>query len=127
LANRSFRPCGGESERLTFLYDAKIIMNIEKIEPDGDLSDDEKILVANLSKEIIAEIDEMILSNATIRERKVAMIVALTMSKLPNPPKYIPDIFYAQRVRELVKEGYLEATGYLESMRFCEVRLPMKN
>jgi hypothetical protein len=102
-------------------------MNIEKIESDGDLSDDEKILVANLSKEIIAEIDEMILSNATIRERKVAMIVALTMSKLPNPPKYIQDIFYAQRVRELVKESYLEATGYLESMRFCEVRLPMKN
>jgi hypothetical protein len=34
----------------------------------------------------------------------------------------IPDGYYAERVRELVRNGALESRCYLEVMRYCEVR-----
>jgi len=36
----------------------------------------------------------------------------------------VPDIFYAERVRNLVAEGKLESQGNLLYMGFSEVRLP---
>jgi hypothetical protein len=46
------------------------------------------------------------------------------MSSLPNRRRGIPDVFYAQRIRELVRTGRLEADGNLAYMNFSEVRLP---
>jgi Protein of unknown function len=93
-------------------------------EPDPDLTRQEKELVAKLSREMIEEIDMLLLSHAQHNWRKVAMLVGLTMMDLKNRPRGIPDIFYAQRVRKLVEEGRLESQGNLQYMRFSEVRLP---
>jgi len=91
--------------------------------PDPDLTEDEKELVAKLSDEQLKEIDELLLSFATNRYRKVAMLVGSAMMDLPNRVKGIPDIFYSQRVRKLVEDGQLESQGNLQYMRFSEVRL----
>ena len=77
-----------------------------------------------LSYEAIQAIDYLLLSHAHAKWRKVAMIVALTMTDPENRNRGIPDLFYAQRVRKLVEEGRLESQGNLQEMRFSEVRLP---
>jgi hypothetical protein len=46
------------------------------------------------------------------------------MSKSPDRINGIPDIFYSQRIRELVEKKLLESQGDLQFMRYSEVRLP---
>jgi len=99
-------------------------MNEEIPNSDPDLTEKEKDLVATLTSDDLEQIDRHLLSHATPYWRKVALLVGLTMMELPNRVKGIPDIFYAQRVRKLVEDGYLESQGNLKSMRFSEVRLP---
>jgi hypothetical protein len=91
--------------------------------PDQDLTEDQKELVAKLTDEDLKEIDEMLISAATNKYRKVAMLVGSTMMNLPNRVKGIPDVFYSQRVRKLVEDGQLEYRGNLQYMRFSEVKL----
>ncbi len=92
--------------------------------PDPPLSAEEAALVSHLTDAQVAAIDSALMSHVTSRERKVAMIVGLAMSSLPNRVSGIPDLFYAQRVRKLVADGRLVAEGNLAFMRFSEVRLP---
>ena len=77
-----------------------------------------------LSNEAIQAIDNLLLANAHTKWRKVALVVALTMTDLKIRERGIPDLFYAQRVRKLVEEGRLESQGNLQEMRFSEIRLP---
>jgi hypothetical protein len=72
----------------------------------------------------LEEIDRVPLAHATPRRQKMAMVVAQTMRKLADRLPKIPFVFYAQRVRRLVRLGQLEGFGDLERMRFSEVRLP---
>lgn len=95
----------------------------EPEEPDPELSREQLVLVAKLSKIQINEIDQAILSYANSNWRKVARIVGSVMLNSPVKVEGIPDIFYSARVRELVKKGYLEAQGNLQYMRYSEVRL----
>jgi hypothetical protein len=46
------------------------------------------------------------------------------MQDLRGSIKNVPDIYYAQRIRVLVKEGKLIAQGNLKRMRYSEVKLP---
>ena len=94
--------------------------------PDPHLAAEEAALVAQLSELQVAAIDSALMSHATQRWRKVAMLVGLAMSSISNRVRGIPDVFYAQRVRKLVADGQLEAEGNLEFMRFSEVRLPQQ-
>ena len=80
--------------------------------------------MVKLSREAVQAIDNLLLSHAHAEWRKVALIVALTMTDPENRERGIPDLFYAQRVRKLVEEGRLESQGNLQEMRFSEVRLP---
>ena len=91
--------------------------------PDGELTDTELELVNRLSESQLEEIDNMLVSEASTLNRKVARIVGFTMMKLPNRVQGIPDVFYAKRVKKLVKEGRLIAEGNLDFMRYSEVRL----
>ncbi|MBL4672865.1 MAG: hypothetical protein JKX81_11455 [Arenicella sp.] len=91
---------------------------------DGILSKEQRELVNKLTEEQLSKIDSMILSQAMRSNRKVAMIVGLTMMALPERIDGIPDIFYAQRVKVLVDKGALIAEGDLNRMRSSEVRLP---
>lgn len=102
-------------------------MEDERPIPDPPLSPEEQARVATLTKADIEAIDQALLSNATNRWRKVAMVVGLTMSNYPNPRPGIPDLFYAERVRQLVARGRLESQGNLSYMRFSEVRLSASN
>ncbi len=92
--------------------------------PDPDLTLAQKTLVERLTEEQILEIDNLLLSHATRRWRKVAMLVGLAMMEDDKCPEGIPDVFYSQRIRKLVEEGRLESQGNLQYMRFSEVRLP---
>jgi hypothetical protein len=54
----------------------------------------------------------------------VARIVGMAIGELQIKIPDVPDIYYAQRVQNLVALGKLESQGNLEYMRFSEVRLP---
>lgn len=91
---------------------------------DPPLTSEEEAKVAKLSKAEVKKIDDALLSNATHQWRKVAMIVALTMTSLQDRQPGVPDLYYAERVRKLVNDGVLESQGNLSCMRYGEVRLP---
>ena len=94
--------------------------------PDPPLTEEQIDFVNKLSEADIKKIDESLLSNASQNWRKVARIVGTTMMELPDRIPGIPDIYYAQRIRHLVKEGKLESQGNLAYMRYSEVRLTSK-
>ena len=94
--------------------------------PDRPLTSEEKALVAQLTRQEIQAIDDALVSNACDRWRKVSAVVGFTMSRLPNRRRGIPDVFYAQRIGQLVRAGRLEADGNLAYMNFSEVRLPAR-
>jgi Protein of unknown function len=92
--------------------------------PDGPLTPEEQVLADSLSADVIARIDAALLSHARKSQRKVAMLVGLTMM---DPTLRVPglrDVFYAQRVKALVQRGLLIAEGNLDYMGYSEVRLP---
>ena len=74
--------------------------------------------------QMVQRIDAALLSHARSRERKVAMLVGLTMSNPDVCVPGLPDLYYAQRVKVLVERGLLVAEGNLDYMRYSEVRLP---
>jgi len=96
----------------------------EELQPDGDLSPEQQRLVDSLSKEQVHLIDATLLDHCLPRRRKVAMVVALTMGAIGQQFPGIPDIFYSQRIKELVFQGLLESFGNLDYMRYSEIRLP---
>jgi Protein of unknown function len=77
-------------------------MNSHDLEPDPELTPAQFKLVEELTEDEIKAIDNALLSNTSTRWQKVAMVVAITMHKLPRSVEGIPDIFYAQRVQMLV-------------------------
>ena len=87
------------------------------------MSADESARVAKLTNEDIRRIDEALVAEADSRWRKVARVVGFAIGRPGHIPG-IPDIYYAQRVRNLVEAGRLESQGNLDYMRFSEVRLP---
>ena len=92
--------------------------------PDPDLNKDQRLRVAKLSFEELTRIDETLVSHASKLNRKVAMLVGLSIMDLRKDIPNVPDVFYAQRVKKIVNEGLLIAEGNLDYMRFSEVRLP---
>ena len=91
--------------------------------PDGPLSAEQQAIASLLSPEFVARIDAALLGHARPHWRKVAMVVGLTMRDSSLRIPGLPDIFYAQRVKDLVSRGLLVADGNLEFMRYSEVRL----
>ena len=84
----------------------------------------EQVVTDALSIELLRRIDAALLSHARKTNRKVSMIVSLTMM---DPSLHVPglsDVFFAQRIRMLVDKGLLVAEGTLGYMRYTEVRLP---
>ena len=95
-----------------------------EFDPDPPMSPEQRAVAASLSSDMVAKIDAAILSHARTHERKVAMIVGLTMSDPSVRVPGLPDLYYAQRVKSLVEKGLLLAEGNLDYMRYSEVRLP---
>ena len=97
---------------------------IGEFDPDPPMSQEGAAVVASLAPEFVAAVDEAIMSHALPRNRKVAMIVMLTMRDPALRKPGLPDLFYAQRVKALVAKGCLIAEGNLDFMRYSEVYLP---
>lgn len=99
-------------------------MTSHDVEPDPPLSAEQLKIVQALSKEQVAAIDNALLENCIKRWRKVAAVVGFTMTDhLMNALPGVPDTYYAERVRQLVEKGTLEASGNLNYMRYSEVRI----
>ena len=96
---------------------------MSEITIDPPLTDEQIVLVGNLSKAEINNIDSALLSNISAQWRKVARVVSTTMTEHKNRIIGIPDVFYAQRVSHLAEKGIIESQGNLKAMRFCEVRV----
>ena len=94
------------------------------VKPDPPLTSDQLAIVGALTREQIAEIDQALLANCIENWRRVAAVVGFTMTDhLMSAFEGVPDVYYAQRIRELVKKGALKSAGNLDYMRFSEVRL----
>jgi hypothetical protein len=84
----------------------------------------QQTVAESLSLDFVARVDAALLSHATAKNRKVAMLVGLTMGDQALRVPGLPDVFYAQRVTALVAGGLLIAEGNLDYMRYAEVKLP---
>jgi hypothetical protein len=93
------------------------------VEPDPPLTPAQRSKVLALTEEQLEAIDRALLSNVVAEWQKVALIVGATMSELQSRVVGIPDIYYAERLRELVRNGTIEVQGDLHAMRFSEVRI----
>ncbi|MAZ66360.1 MAG: hypothetical protein CMF25_04560 [Kangiellaceae bacterium] len=87
------------------------------------LTEQHEQAVAELSGDVVEKIDEALLSYATNKFQKVAMIVGIFIGESELHTNGIPDLFYAQRIEALAHAGRLEYQGDLKFMRRCEVRI----
>ena len=111
---------GGEEISVAELYG-----DVEETpEPDPPPTEEQQARIDELTSEHIRLIDEAILANASSQYRKVARVAGSAMQANDGLVPKVPDIFYAERVRNLVAEGKLESQGNLLYMGFSEVRLP---
>jgi hypothetical protein len=94
--------------------------------PDPPLDVAQSLRVSKLTQSELQEMDRALLRQAIGQWRKVARLVSGAMSELSGHIRDVPDIYYAQRVRNLVALGELESQGNLAYMCFSEVRLPSK-
>jgi Protein of unknown function len=92
--------------------------------PDGPLTTEQRRMADALSQKDIYLIDQALLSNVDLRSRKVARVVVETMEILETEFPELPDVFFSERIRELVRIGLIESFGDLSRMRYSEVRLP---
>jgi hypothetical protein len=94
------------------------------VSPDGPLTPQQQTLADSLSPDFVTKVDAALLSHARTKNRKVAMLVGMTMGDPSLRMPGLPDVFYAQRVRALVAKRLLIAEGNLDYMIYSEVRLP---
>ena len=86
---------------------------------DGELTNEQKVIVSKLTTIELKEIDDALLNNASNKWRKVAT----TMFQFENKYQTIPDLFFSKRIKILVEESKLESQGNLDKMRYSEVRI----
>jgi hypothetical protein len=93
-------------------------------EADEELSDEQQKRVSLLTAEEIATLDAAILRNCSTQFRKIARVVGSSLGELQEIIPNVPDLFYAQRIRQLIADGKLESQGNITAMRFGEIKLP---
>lgn len=92
--------------------------------PDWPPTEEEQARIDKLTPEEIHVIDEAILASVSAQWRKVARVVGgAIIATAETVPDGVPDIFYGERVRQLVAAGKVESQGDLNCMRFSEIRL----
>ena len=97
-------------------------MNKHDIDPDPQLSEEQDLAVGNLTELQIEEIDNLLFDSTSANFKKVAMVVGSAMEKAKSSFQGIPDLYFAQRIRQMVANGTLESQGFLANMRYSEVR-----
>jgi hypothetical protein len=89
---------------------------------DPPLTAEERTKVSALTTTQVKAIDDALIRHVSENWRKMARVVASAMLDLGGIIPSIPDGYFAERLRELVRNGVLESQGDLETMRYCEVR-----
>lgn len=93
---------------------------------DPSLSPAEWRKLRRLTRLRVTRIDAALLAQASFQWRKVARVVGTAMMESPRRIAGVSDLYYAKRVRVLVRRGVLQAQGNLNAMRYSEVRLVQK-
>ncbi|GAA80478.1 MULTISPECIES: DUF3658 domain-containing protein [Pseudoalteromonas] len=94
-----------------------------KISLDPPLTAEQAEVCSKLSPDELDKIDGFLLSNTRSKFRKVARVIGISMQNELDSFN-LPDLFYAERIKSLVKRGKLDSQGNLGAMRFSEVKLP---
>jgi Protein of unknown function len=98
-------------------------MHAHDYHPDEPLTPEQVRIAEKLSPEQLRAVDQVLISYAAERWRKVAFIVGSALSEPACKDIYLPDVFYVSRLRLLVACGVLDSFGDLAYMRYSEVRL----
>jgi hypothetical protein len=97
-------------------------MKSHDVQPDPKISTEEERYISTLSMEEIQSIDRTIYDCTSSSWRKVTMVVGTVLLQLKITYPGLSDLYLAQRVRNMVTQGVLEHQGFLENMRYSEVR-----
>ena len=93
-------------------------------EDDFPPTPEDEARMRSLPGETLERIDQCLLSNTSHTWRKVARVIALTMTALEQELPDLPDGIYTLRVKHLAASGSIEAAGNLDRIRYSEIRLP---
>ena len=91
---------------------------------DPELTPEQRHLVDALSSTDVEAIDMALLAASSTQWRKVAFVVGAAWLLLESRFPGVPDVYFSERIRALVRSGKLSSQGNMLSMRFSEVRLP---
>jgi Protein of unknown function len=95
-------------------------MNFDRTDPP--LTAEERAKVDSLGTEQVQAIDDALMSHVSESWRKMARVVASAMLDVSGIIPSVPDGYFAERLRKLVRTGAVESRGDLETVRYCEVR-----
>ncbi|MEO8061322.1 MAG: DUF3658 domain-containing protein [Pseudomonadota bacterium] len=95
-------------------------------QPDPALDVVQSLRVSKLRQAELQEMDRVLLAQANDSWKKVAHVVDMAIGILGKRLTDIPDVYYAQRVQNLVALGKLESRGNLAHRHQSDVRLPRK-
>jgi Protein of unknown function len=101
-------------------------MSKQELDFDPPMSSEAIAIASAIPPHVVKKIDAALLGAASEKWRKVARLVGTVMMNEEWLPEGVPDLYYAQRVRQLVAAGSLEADGDLRIMAGSEVRLPQE-
>jgi hypothetical protein len=100
--------------------------NKAQVSNDLQITPEQKAKVDQLSEAQMKEIDRSILENASHQWSQVSRLLLTTMIERKEGVTGLPELFYLERISNLVKEGFLESRGDLRDMKASEVRLAAK-
>lgn len=89
------------------------------------MTPEQKRKVDLLSEADIKEIDHNV-ENASAEWSKASRIVLTTMIEREEGVTGLPELFFFERIKSLVKDGVLESKGDLSNMKSSEIRLSAK-
>lgn len=90
---------------------------------DPELTPEQVVAVAALSTTEIDAMDAALMAQVTGRWRKIAFVVGQAMQALGDARHAgVPDVYFAERVRDLERRGLIESVGNTKRMRFSEIR-----
>ncbi len=92
--------------------------------PDPHPTVEQELEISTLTEAQLSEIDSTLLACTAHEFRKVARIIGSTISLLDQRYSKIPDIFYASRIYDLIRQGQLIHQGDIGFMGHCEVKKP---
>ena len=92
--------------------------------PDPHPTAEQELEISTLTKAQISEIDSTLLTCTSYEFRKVTRIIGSAISLLDHRYAKIPDIFYASRIYDLIRQGQLIHQGDIGFMGHCEVKKP---